>query len=424
MRQVIVAPKRLQLMGAIFACMLFLLTAVSALANSDITSGPNIGLNADNQMEMTFETQQPGMSHIEYGPTEEYGQETRTFVALDRRHRHILEDLMVDTVYYYRIHLSDWIGGSSIAMEGTFVTPGLEAPSGVRARGHDEEVRITWQRVFGATEYKVMRSLQPGGPYELVGTTEDLIFADKGLENFVDYYYVVHAVTIDGKESEASEEVVGTPTPVHPDLVAGYSFEDDSDDVIVADRSLNGHHGQLMRGAEFVPGRGGQVVRLNGGYIEVPSSPDFNFGSEFTVTVWVNLDTTSANQKIVGRTNTTNGWVLGFEHAIYPEVWDSRGVLHQSQGQGSMEAGVWNQLAITWKQNDYLIAYINGKEVVRVPTDDYPMGDNANSPLRIGVAPWDLNAFQMQGEVDEVNIYKRALSAEEILLLYEDEALF
>lgn len=416
---------RFKLKGTILACMVFLLSAASAvLANSDIISGPNIALNANNQIEITFETQQPGMSHIEYGPTEAYGQQTRTFIALDRRHRHVLEDLTVDTVYYYRIHLSDWMGGSSIALESTFTTPGLEAPSGVRARGHNEEVRITWQRAFGAVEYKVMRSSQPGGPYELVGTTKDLIFVDQGLENFVDYYYVVHAVTIDGKESAPSEVVVGTPTPVHPDLVAGYSFEDDSDGDVVRDRSPNGHHGRLMRGAAFVPGRGGQVVRLNGGYIEVPSSPDFNFGSEFTVTVWVKLDTTSSNQKIVGRTNTTNGWVLGFENAIYPEVWDSRGVLHQSQGVGSMEAGVWNQLAITWKQNDYLIAYINGEEVVRVPTDDYPMGDNASSPLRIGIAPWDLNAFQMQGEVDEVNIYKRALSAEEIRLLYEEEAQF
>lgn len=424
MRQFNFATKRLQLVGAIAACMLFLLSAVSVSANSDLTSGPDIRLTDDNLMEITFETQQPGMSHIEYGPTEEYGQETATFIALDRRHRHMLDDLTVDTVYHYRIHLSDWMGGSSIAFEGTFETPGLEIPSGVRARGHNEEVRITWKRVFGAAEYKVMRSSQPGGPYELVGSTKELIFADTGLENFVDYYYVVHAVTIDGQESAASEEVVGTPTPVHPDLVAGYSFEDDSDGTTVSDRSLNGHHGQLMRGAEFVPGRGGQVVRLNGGYVEIPSSPDFNFGPEFTVTIWVNLDTTSANQKIVGRTNTTNGWVLGFEHAIYPEVWDSQGVLHQSQGQGSMEAGVWNQLALTWKQNDYLVAYINGEEVARVPTGDYPIGDNANSPLRIGVAPWDLNAFQTEGEVDEVNIYKRALTAEEILLLYEDEAVF
>lgn len=416
-----IVPKRNYLVGAVFATALLLCFSLTTLAS--LNADPVIELNDANQMGIYFETTQPGMSSVEYGLTDEYGQSTGTIVALDARHFHILEGLNVDSVYHYRINLQDWMGGSEVAKEGTFTTPGLKAPEGVRARGGDEQVRISWSHVFGAVEYKVLRSSEAGGAYEVAGTTEDHVFVDTGLENFEEYYYVVHAVTVDGQESAASEEVIGTPSPVHPDLVGNWSFEDDKDSDVVADGSLNGFHGRLMAGAELVEGRGGQVVRLNGGRVEVPSTPEFNFGSEFTVTIWAKLEDTGNNQKLIGRTSIGNGWVLGYQNAVYPELWDTAGVMTQSQGQGTIEANEWTQLALTWKQGEYLIVYINGEEAVRVAATNEPMADN-NSILRMGTAPWDTTAFHVQGEIDEVNLYSSALSAEEIRALYEEEADF
>lgn len=401
--------------------LLFLVSAMTAFANPALQDDPVIGLNQANQMEMYFETIQPGMSHVEYGPTDAYGQQTETFVALDRRHTHVLEGLSVDTEYHYQVHLMDWGGDSIIAKEATFTTPSLESPTGVRARGADEEVRLSWEHTFGAVSYKVMRATEAGGPYVVAGTTEDHAFSDSRLENFSDYYYVVHALTTDGQESAASDEVVGTPSPVHPDLVGGWSFEDDKDGVVVADHSLNGHHGELKGGATLVDGRGGQVVSLNGGRVEVPSSPDFNFGAEFTVTIWVKLENVGNNQKIIGRTSIGNGWVLGFEDTMYPEVWDASGKMHEFRHQGPIEPNEWTQLALTWKQGDHLIGYVNGVEVARLEASDEPMANN-NSILRMGVAPWDIGAFNVQGEIDEVHLYKSALPADEILRLYQEEA--
>lgn len=154
-----------------------------------------------------------------------------------------------------------------------------------------------------------------------------------------------------------------------------------------------------------------------GSYIAVPSNAAFNTGTGMTVAVWVNLLDPSMNQKIMGRTNYSfnSGFILGVDGgALNPEVWDASGTQYTFSG-GSISTDVWTHLAITWSSNGELIGYINGEEVGSVATAASGIGGNSE-PMIIGGSPWSQSPlyFATNGSIDDVGLWNRALSEEEI----------
>lgn len=158
----------------------------------------------------------------------------------------------------------------------------------------------------------------------------------------------------------------------------------------------------------------------SGDYVEVPHNNSLNPVKELTLAVWVKLVNPGDDQKIVGKTTIGTGYVLGVENnALYPGVWDSTGAHYAFQA-GSISANTWTHLAVTWQTGGQMIGYINGTEVNRITASTNPIGSDA-MPLRIGVAPWDPGAFGVNGFIDEVRVYNRALSATEIQALASGE---
>ncbi|HEY0978765.1 MAG TPA: LamG-like jellyroll fold domain-containing protein [Flavobacteriales bacterium] len=154
-----------------------------------------------------------------------------------------------------------------------------------------------------------------------------------------------------------------------------------------------------------------------GSYIAVPGNTAFNTGTGMTVAAWVSLLDPSANQKIMGRTNYSfnSGFILGVDGAaLNPEVWDASGTPYTFSG-GSISTEVWTHLAITWSSNGELIGYINGEEVGSVATAAAGIGAN-NEPMIIGGSPWSQSPlyFATNGSIDDVGLWNRALSEEEI----------
>ncbi|MEF2246987.1 CBM96 family carbohydrate-binding protein [Paenibacillus sp. IITD108] len=83
-------------------------------------------------------------------------------------------------------------------------------PAQVAVKSGNGVAELTWSKVSSAVTYKVMRSVQADGPYEVVGETSTLQYKDRGLINGVDYYYVVTSVNKNG-ESEPSAPVRALP---------------------------------------------------------------------------------------------------------------------------------------------------------------------------------------------------------------------
>lgn len=89
--------------------------------------------------------------------------------------------------------------------------------SDLAARPKNSKIQLTWTDT-GAHDYVVYRSVQHGGPYEVIATTDNRYstYLDLGLPLDVPQYYVVAARARNGLEICRSREVTATPAVRRP----------------------------------------------------------------------------------------------------------------------------------------------------------------------------------------------------------------
>ncbi|QDP42215.1 hypothetical protein FN924_14945 [Radiobacillus deserti] len=213
-------------------------------------------------------------------------------------------------------------------------------------------------------------------------------------------------------------DLVGTLKVLHenePVLSMNFEGEDASD------QSPYKNDGTINGSSHVVEGKFGNALQLDGGWIEVPSSEFLNGGDELSIATWVKLDDAKEDQKIIGKTSIGDGYLLGVSGGMYPEIW-AEGGAKLSFKEGTVPSGEWVHLTLTWKQGERLIAYINGAEVTNIAAGSNPILSNDQS-LIIGGAPWDPQALQMSGAIDEVRLFKQVLQPEQIAKLMEDNTI-
>jgi glycosidase len=88
---------------------------------------------------------------------------------------------------------------------------GPVAPAGLAVAGDAAPVGLTWGAVPDAASYDVLRSILPGGGYEVVGTTAEPSFSDATVRNGTRYHYVVVARDAAGNPSPRSAEATVLP---------------------------------------------------------------------------------------------------------------------------------------------------------------------------------------------------------------------
>jgi predicted alpha-1,2-mannosidase len=215
-------------------------------------------------------------------------------------------------------------------------------------------------------------------------------------------------------------ELTGVVKALHPGPVLSLSF-DESSGTAAKDASPYAHNGTLRDNASFAQGKYGNALKLNGGYVEVPTSTFLNGDDEFTIGLWVNLPNPGADQKLIGNTPIGSGYVLGVQGGLYPEMWDTSGNRY-SFNKGTIPANQWTHLVLTWKQNGKVIGYINGEQVENISAGPNPIAPTTRS-LIIGGAPWGPSGLQTIGLIDELKIYKQALTPEQVKQLYNSNSI-
>jgi len=235
-------------------------------------------------------------------------------------------------------------------------------------------------------------------------------------------------------------------------LVAWYPFDGD-----VKDKSGNGNNGVSSGAVSFLQGKIGQAVKLGGvsnvGYIHVPNSSSFTLTNQLTWACFVRLDSS------IGQTSAdcSGSAVDGAPQCILAKRGDRNGAwsnLYATSGQGSLLAnlginsyadpqnvsiqasqgyamGSWIHLAFVYSSGQ-IIEYWNGKETARhtyQPTDlsavngsDLYIGIQRNlaSEACSGYGPdwW----YPLNGAIDDLRIYNRAVSADEVSALASSSA--
>jgi autotransporter-associated beta strand protein len=223
--------------------------------------------------------------------------------------------------------------------------------------------------------------------------------------------------------------VATVASPVPPGLIAWWPGEGNADDL------AGTNNGALLGGANAtMPGKVGQAFSFDGtnSFVEIPDSPQLK-PTNLTIEAWVfvsALDSASAGasppgqQYIVfqqnscsnisecyslGKTRTGDGDAFSF--IVSSASGDSLSLLSTTL----VTTGVWYHVAGVCGSN-FTQLYVNGQ--LESQTDlNFPLdyGTNALYFGSSGQSDWD---HRFAGLLDEVSLYNRALSADEIDLIY------
>jgi hypothetical protein len=210
------------------------------------------------------------------------------------------------------------------------------------------------------------------------------------------------------------------PAPLPPGLIATWRGETDARDLI------DGHHGTFYAGtavtvASVTPmGKVGGAFNFDGTvHVRVPDSAALK-PKHLTAEAWVFPTAPSDSYRAVlakgSSMNTDDTWYLGL-HNSTPQFW-SHGT-HLLECPFAIPLDEWTHLAITFDGTIKRL-FVNGAQVGSSDVSAPLVYDAAPVPVTIG-ADWTNNASsdRFNGRIDEVALYNRALTAEEILDIYK-----
>ncbi|RLJ10179.1 MAG: hypothetical protein DRP15_00895, partial [Candidatus Aenigmatarchaeota archaeon] len=200
-------------------------------------------------------------------------------------------------------------------------------------------------------------------------------------------------------------------------LVAYWSFDEGSG-TTTYDASSNGNNGTIY-GAEWTKGKYGSALQF-----DVDGSDDYvdcgndssldvaNGTSPFTIEAWVYVNNCSAINFIVSKYSSYQFRIGGDDNSL--ELFDANDWSYSSANYVCVE-NEWIHVVAVYNGSDSSV-YKNGVDVTEWGTED---NDWATSSVHLLVgresADWE-GGFN--GRIDEVRIYNRALSAEEIRYHY------
>jgi len=200
------------------------------------------------------------------------------------------------------------------------------------------------------------------------------------------------------------------------DLVAHYKFCGDLNDA-----SGHNNHGEFMGissltfGSDHM-GNSNSALLLNGldQYVSVPSSESLDSPvEEVTVALWFNY-TSDYNGWITPLTKTNTRDVADRQYGF--GIQEATGKAYMTtyyNGQYDFQPNTWYHAAITVTESEYHF-YVNG-ELIESGVPEDPIIQN-NLPLEIGREEPVVTEFY-NGLLDDIRIYSRALSGEEVGLV-------
>jgi uncharacterized repeat protein (TIGR01451 family) len=182
---------------------------------------------------------------------------------------------------------------------------------------------------------------------------------------------------------------------------------------------LTGNHpGTAVGNLGFLPGKVGQAFQFDGVDASVDLGTWFNF-QVFTVVMWVKAGPSQvAYADIIDNNHTgSRSWVV--QHSNTSDAtrsyfdWDVQGIGGTNFG---LLKGVWQHLALCLDSNGVGRVYLDGALVGTFGGSGSVIYDGSQF-LRLGC--WGGGGRNFNGQLDEVAVFNRALSAAEIFALYD-----
>ncbi|HIE29218.1 TPA: LamG domain-containing protein [Candidatus Poribacteria bacterium] len=208
---------------------------------------------------------------------------------------------------------------------------------------------------------------------------------------------------------------------VDESLVLYFSFDEGKGNNVKDDSSA-GNNGTLQGKAEWVDGKSGKAMRFDGnGFVEVPHNENLNVlkNRGHTVSYWLKWDGQGASwSPFIAKTSGGGPTEDNFHTWVgADQVWD-----YENQPNGQTHAVTkipldnnWIHLTVTHDGKQTVSFYINGEEDKATNELKTTVGNDVN--VHVGD---DGKGNKGAGAIDELVIFSRPLTAEEIKILYEE----
>jgi len=211
--------------------------------------------------------------------------------------------------------------------------------------------------------------------------------------------------------------LTGSAQAPDPSLIGWWKLDNEGTGT-VSDYSGNGRDGTINGSPQFVPGLYGQAMEFHGDpdYVTIEGYKGLLGGSAFTIAAWIK---TEGNGEIVGWGNNTALERVEFRVSEYR--------LRTEHGSGNRQGDTvvsdnqWHHVALTVRENATIsypevILYVDGADDTRSGTSSNAFNIVSNFDLAIA-RQYSGNNRWFVGLIDDVRLYDRVLSADEIKAL-------
>jgi hypothetical protein len=209
--------------------------------------------------------------------------------------------------------------------------------------------------------------------------------------------------------------------------LADYWAFDEGSGQTAGDGTVHGYTGTLNSGARWTEGKYGSGIAFNGpdNYVRVTRGNGSVYGDNFTVSLWINPASWATNEELLSDRHVQvfhrGNWAgdavyfLLKINASEPAGDSSRIGWAGVKTTRVLSANRWSSV-IGVKSGRTMTIYLNGarSQEFSIPVN-YTLDNSAPGDLFIGGS----GAVNFEGTIDEVSIWNRALSADEVQGLYE-----
>jgi hypothetical protein len=329
------------------------------------------------------------------------------------------DGLVPGTTYYWRIDEVEADGVTKYKGDvwSFFVPPktAYEPVPADRARYISTDTMLEWTPGFNAKLHYVYFGDDPNVVANATGgaAVTDATYDPGLLELGTTYYWRVDEFDppVTHRGDVWSFSTLPDIPIADPSLVGWWKLDEGAGSVAL-DYSGHGNHGELQGDPQWVEGPDGGALEFDGtgDYVNCGNGPDLNITANLTLMCWIKVEAfTKTWETIVGRGDNSYRMSRG------PGDGDS--IHFGANGTGSnlnantiVTTNTWRHVALVYDGTDKVV-YIDGVEDARLPSPGAI--DTSTYDLYIGANSQQSNR-NLTGLVDDVRLYNKALTVEEI----------
>lgn len=213
-------------------------------------------------------------------------------------------------------------------------------------------------------------------------------------------------------------------------LIGYWTFDTaDSSGTTIYDRSTNGNNGIMVNGPSLVTGKVGDAVSFDGTsnrYVSMgdPASGlfDFGVGQDFSYAFWLKRNASVISQFIItkgaqGTANVGYSFVMGGGVTPMAELSKTGEASRLLITGASVNDTNWHHFVVVNNRSGNGLVYKDGVLTATGSISAYNVDLSTSAPFVVGVN----SSSTPNGLVDDVRLYNRALSASDVVTLYNAE---